>query len=169
MKVVIKFGRLHPVDPNSGLIVKCYVCGESHKALHLVHIEAPNQPASDFPLCARCFDGAEIEDAVLQKFLKWSDLKIRDMTDDEKKVVDFEAAKDARIEAEIDKDEAHWGAVRDQLLHVMTSGLSDIGITSATLNALIERLTTLDGLSLEDAKAQIAKTLRPFGEWGKPK
>jgi hypothetical protein len=69
-----------------------------------------------------------------------------------------------------DKDQEHWEVVQLQLVKIMeASGLSYVGITSATLNALMERLMDFDGLSLEDAKAQIAKTLKPFGMWGKPK
>jgi hypothetical protein len=65
----------------------------------------------------------------------------------------------------MDEDQVLWEAVRDRLVQVMaTSGLSDVGLTLATINALMEVLTT-GGLSLEEAKAQVAKTLKPFGMW----
>jgi hypothetical protein len=52
--------------------------------------------------------------------------------------------------------------VRDRLAEVMaTAELSDIGLTSATLNALLQNITAGDML-LNDAKALIAQSLKVF-------
>jgi hypothetical protein len=54
--------------------------------------------------------------------------------------------------------------VRDRLAEVMaTAELSDIGLTSATLNALLQNITAGDML-LNDAKALIAQSLKVFRE-----
>jgi hypothetical protein len=82
------------------------------------------------------------------------------MTDDP---VDFEAFKDRRILAEIDADEAHWWAVVDQLVAVlMKSELSDVGITSAALRALLDVLQAGGVMSRVEAIGRVADSLDTF-------
>jgi hypothetical protein len=80
------------------------------------------------------------------------------MTDD-KKIIDFEAIREARNP---DPEQAHWADTRNQLFEVMAaSGLQDISITAATLNALLMRLEAA-GMSRSDAKTLIARALKAF-------
>ena len=77
-------------------------------------------------------------------------------------IIDFQFLKNRRTFAEIDADQARWEDVRDRLAEVMaTAELSDIGLTSATLNALLQNITAGDIL-LDDAKALIAQSLKAF-------
>src|SRR6476620_2376918 len=71
-----------------------------------------------------------------------------------RKVIDFEAAKDRRTHPE-DVDQAQ-GELRARLITVMVlSGLSDSGLTSITLNAVLTVLESKDD-SLDEAKQRIA-------------
>jgi hypothetical protein len=78
--------------------------------------------------------------------------------------IDFEAARGRRVEAGIDADQAHWQDVHDRLFQVMvTSGLSDISLTSAALRALLDVLVADGkGLSLDDAKDRVSRSARAF-------
>ena len=81
------------------------------------------------------------------------------MTDDP---IDFEAFKDRRFSAELDAHEAHWWGVVDQLIAVLLkSEESDIGMTSATLRALLEVLHA-GGMSRLEALKRIADALGLF-------
>ena len=72
--------------------------------------------------------------------------------------IDFEAFKERRDLAEIDADEAHWWAVVDQLIAVLwKSELSNIGITSATLRALLETLEAGGHMSRLEAIERVAE------------
>ena len=74
-----------------------------------------------------------------------------------RKVIDFEAAKDRRAHQE-DADHAQ-GELRARLITVMVlSGLSDSGLTSVTLNALLTVLQS-KGDSQDEAKQRIASAL----------
>ena len=82
------------------------------------------------------------------------------MTND---IIDFEAAKDLRTRDTIDDDQARWEEVQDRMVRMMCqSELSDIALTSATLNALLEVL--LLNISLPDAKRYIVRSLSAFEE-----
>jgi len=78
-----------------------------------------------------------------------------------RKVIDFEAAKDRHVRQEIDADQAQ-GELRARLITVMVlSGLSDISLTSVTLNALLTMLQS-KGDSPDEAKQRIASALAAF-------
>jgi hypothetical protein len=77
-----------------------------------------------------------------------------------RKVIDFKAAKDRRTHQE-NADQAQ-GELRARLITVMVlSELSDTGLTSVTLNALLTVLQS-KGDSLDDAKQHIASALAAF-------
>jgi hypothetical protein len=79
------------------------------------------------------------------------------MTD---KIIDFTAAHQRRLFADIDADAAHWEHVRDQLIAVMcASQLHDKSLISATLRALLDTLNKED---LDEAKRDITRSLAPF-------
>jgi hypothetical protein len=85
------------------------------------------------------------------------------MTND---TIDFgaerERRKDERVIREIKQDEQEWNRVRDQLnALLLQSNLSEIGVTSVTLRALIDALTE-SGMSLENAKDKITSTVRLY-------
>jgi hypothetical protein len=76
-------------------------------------------------------------------------------------IIDFETAKDRRIEVEIEADQVRWESVRDQLQMIMeTSELSDTALISASLRALLDTL----GMARAQAKARIALSLNAFQE-----
>jgi len=78
-----------------------------------------------------------------------------------RKVIDFEAAKERHVHQEIDADQAQ-GELRARLITVMVlSGLSDISLTSVTLNALLTMLQS-KGDSPDEAKQRIASALAAF-------
>lgn len=85
------------------------------------------------------------------------------MSDDDERVVDFEAAKDRRDTEEIDRDQAHWEAVNQRLFEVMmTSDLSWSSLASATLRALLDALEARYDMPRLDAKKSISSSLNAF-------
>ncbi len=84
-------------------------------------------------------------------------------------IIDFDAEKERRIDAAttaaIDENQAEWDRVRLRLTWTMaTSSLSDTALISAALRALLDVLDN-SGLSLDDDKARIAKSLAAFYEF----
>lgn len=85
------------------------------------------------------------------------------MTND---TIDFGAERERReaqrVIREIKQDEQEWNRVRDQLhALLLQSTLSEVGMTSATLRALIDALIE-SGMSLENAKDKITSTARLY-------
>ena len=79
-------------------------------------------------------------------------------------VIDFERENDRRIEAGIIADSWRWQNIRLQLNETMaTSELPDTLLVSAGLCALLDMLEG-DGLSRQDAKAFIARSLNALRE-----
>ena len=79
-------------------------------------------------------------------------------------IIDFEAAKDRRIEAQIDADGARWNDLRRGLAELMVaSEQSDTAITSAALRALLDALEA-GGVNRHDGKQSIAQSLNCFSE-----
>jgi hypothetical protein len=81
------------------------------------------------------------------------------MSDD---IIDFEAAQNRRVDAEIDRDAARWDAALSQLAATMAAaGQSDAGLVSAVLRALLDTLEA-EGVNRGDAKESIARALNVF-------
>jgi hypothetical protein len=79
-------------------------------------------------------------------------------------IIDFEAAKDRRTEREIDADQAQWEDLHLGLVGLICkSGRSTIAVTPDTLRALLDVLEA-SGLSRQEAKAFIARSLNAFRE-----
>jgi len=63
----------------------------------------------------------------------------------------------------IDADQAEWECIREKLLNVMIAASGQpIGLTSATLSALLDVLQDEGQMSFAKAKAAIAKALQCF-------
>lgn len=78
-------------------------------------------------------------------------------------IIDFEAAKDRRVNDQIDASQEQWEQFTGRLFVSMaTSGLSDTALTSATLRALLEILQETSDYSLPEAKERIARSLAAF-------
>jgi hypothetical protein len=83
-------------------------------------------------------------------------------------IIDFEAERNRRSFAEIDADEANWNSVQQELLTIMsnavlTGKVSEVGLTSATLRALLDMLHAVDpSESLDDRRKEVARTLACF-------
>ena len=89
--------------------------------------------------------------------------------------IDFQQARRRRVEAETEAEHGRWAAARDNVVKVLTSGLSDASVTSAALRALLDVLEhgrilvaddgtrrLADGMSRHEAAQQIASYLRVF-------
>ena len=82
------------------------------------------------------------------------------MADD---IINFEAAKQRRRDAEGDADEAQWWETHRALVEVLVgSGRSvETSLITITLRALIDVLLE-QGVGIDEAKAHIARTLAVF-------
>ena len=83
-------------------------------------------------------------------------------------IIDFQARKDRRVDAEIKNDQDRWEGIRGQLADIMvTSELSDNALVSASLRAMLDTLE-LDpvepNMPRSEAKALVARCLKAFRE-----